>query len=167
MIQAHKAICCQNLLKLNPVNCEVQSFSEWSYNSDTIGTCCQGIIQKKSASGSWTLPCLVIFFQGLILIWKCQKWSLNGGTLVSATAIYQTKWPFTVLSVPFLFFRTLPDDSRLFPVTRSELKVFYKNIIHQRIIVFIQLFVAEIFAFYIFADVCISGKCSHHQKTFT
>ena len=61
MIQAHKAICCQNLLKLNPVNCEVQSFSEWLYNSDTISTCCQGIIQKKSASGSRTLPCLVIF----------------------------------------------------------------------------------------------------------
>ena len=115
MIQAHKAICCQNLLELNPVNCEVQSFSEWSYNSDTIGTCCQGIIQKKSASGSWTLPCLVIFFQGLILIWKCQKWSLNRGTLVSATAIYQIKCPFTVLSAPFLFFRMLPNDSRLFP----------------------------------------------------
>ena len=28
----------------------------------------QGIIQKKSASGSWTLRCLVIFFRNLILI---------------------------------------------------------------------------------------------------
>ena len=74
----------------------------------------QGIFQKKSAL---TLPCLVIVFQVLILIWKCQKWSLNRGTLLSATAIYQTKCPFTVLSAPFLFFRTLPDDSRLFPAS--------------------------------------------------
>ena len=64
----------------------------------------QVIIQKKSASGSWTLPCHAIFFGNLILIWKCQKWSLNRGTLVSATAIYQTKFPFTVLSA--LFFRS-------------------------------------------------------------
>ena len=76
----------------------------------------QGIIQTKSVSGSRMLPCLVIFFQGLILIWKCQKWSLNRSTLVSsATAIYQIKCPFTVLGAPFLFFRMLPDDSRLFP----------------------------------------------------
>ena len=61
----------------------------------------EGIIQKKSASGSWTLPCLVIFFQNFILIRKCQKWSLNRGTLVSTTAIYQTKCPFTVLSALF------------------------------------------------------------------
>ena len=57
----------------------------------------------------------MIFFQNFILIWKCQKWSLNRGTLVSATAIYQTKCPFIVLSALFLFFRTLPYDSRLFP----------------------------------------------------
>ena len=74
----------------------------------------QRIIQKKSESGSQTLRCL-IFFQNFILIWKCQKWSLNRGTLVSATAIYQTKCPFAVLSALFLFFRTLPYDSRLFP----------------------------------------------------
>ena len=61
----------------------------------------QIIIQQKSTSGSRTLPCLVIFFQGLILIWKYQKWSLNRGTLVSATAIYQTKCPFTVLRALF------------------------------------------------------------------
>ena len=47
----------------------------------------QGIIQKKSASGSWMLPYLKIFFKNFILIWKSQKWSLNRGTLVSATAI--------------------------------------------------------------------------------
>ena len=40
---------------------------------------------------------------------------LNRDTLVSATAIYQTKCPFTVLSAPFSFFRTLLHDSRLFP----------------------------------------------------
>ena len=55
----------------------------------------QGIIQNKSVSGSRTLPCLVI--------------------LVLAITIYQTKCPFTVLSALFLFFRTLPYDSRLFP----------------------------------------------------
>ena len=37
------------------------------------------------------------------------------GTLVSPTAIYQTKCPFTVTKCPFLFFQTLPYDSRLFP----------------------------------------------------
>ena len=37
-----------------------------------------------------------------------------GGTLVSATAIYQTKCSFTVLSALFLFFQTLPYDSKLF-----------------------------------------------------
>ena len=45
----------------------------------------QGIIQKKSVSGSQMLPCRVIFFRNFILIWKCQKWSSNRGTLVSAT----------------------------------------------------------------------------------
>ena len=112
--------------------------------------------------------CPVSWFLFKVLFWSenAKKGQLNEGTLVSATPIYQTKCPFTVLSVPFLFFRTLPDDSRLFPVTRSKLKVFYKNIIHQRIIVFVQLFVAEIFAFYVFADVSISEKCLHHQKIF-
>ena len=43
------------------------------------------------------------------------KMDFNRGTLVSATAIYQTRCPFTVLSALFLFFRTLPYDSRLFP----------------------------------------------------
>ena len=80
-----------------------------------IGGTYQGIIQKKSASGSRTLRCLVIFFQNFILIRKCQKGSLNRGTLVSATAIYQTKCPFTILSALFLFFQTLPNDSKLFP----------------------------------------------------
>ena len=75
----------------------------------------QGIIQKKSVSGSRTLPCLLIFFRNFILIWKYQKGSLNRGTLVSATAIYQTRCPFTVLSALFLFFWTLPYDSKLFP----------------------------------------------------
>ena len=45
----------------------------------------QGIIQKKSESGSRMLPCLIIFSQNFILIWKCQKWYLNRGTLVSVT----------------------------------------------------------------------------------
>ena len=74
----------------------------------------QGIIQKKSTSSIWMLPCLVIFFQNFILIWKCQKWSLNRGTLVSAPIIYQTKCPFTVPSVLFLFFWMLPYDSDYF-----------------------------------------------------
>ena len=59
------------------------------------------MIQKKSASGSWMLPCLVIFFCSFILIWKLQKCSLNRSTLVSATATYQTKCPFIVLSALF------------------------------------------------------------------
>ena len=57
----------------------------------------QGIIKKKSASGSRTLPCVVGFFQSPILIWKCQKSSLNRGTLVPAPSIYQTKCPFLFL----------------------------------------------------------------------
>ena len=65
--------------------------------------------------GSRMLPSLVIFYWNFILIWKCQKWSLNRGTIVLATTIYQTKCPFTVLSALFLFFRMLPYDSRLFP----------------------------------------------------
>ena len=77
----------------------------------------QRTIQKKSASGCRTLPCLVIYFRNFILIWKCWKCSLNRGTLVSATVIYQTKCPFTVLSALFWFFWTLPYDSRLFPVS--------------------------------------------------
>ena len=47
----------------------------------------QGIIQKKSASSSRALPYLVTFIWNFILIWKCQKWSLNRGTVISATAI--------------------------------------------------------------------------------
>ena len=64
---------------------------------------------KKSASGNRELPCLVIFFRSIILIWKCQKCSLNRDTLVPEAAIYQTKCPFSV-------FRMLPYDSGLFPV---------------------------------------------------
>ena len=63
----------------------------------------QGIIYKKSASGSRTLSCLVSIFQIPILILKCQKRSLNWGTLVPAPAIYQTKYPFFI-------FRRLPYD---------------------------------------------------------
>ena len=85
----------------------------------------QGIIQKKSASGSQKLPCIVIFFRNFILIWKCQKGSLNRGTLVSATAIYQTNCSFTVLSAIFLFFQMLPYDSKLFP--GSKYFLFYKR----------------------------------------
>ena len=74
-----------------------------------------GTIQKNSVSGSRTLPYLVIFLRNFILIWKCQKGSLNRGALVSATTIYQTNCPFTVLSALFLFFQMLPYDSKLFP----------------------------------------------------
>ena len=77
------------------------------------GSGCQGIIQKKSASGSWTLTCLKIFFQNFIMIWKCQKWSLNRDTTVPTNVIYQTKYPFTVQSALFLLF-PMPYDSRLF-----------------------------------------------------
>ena len=81
-----------------------------------------GIIQKKSVSGSQMLPCLVILFGNFILICKCQKGSLNRGTLVSAPAIYQTKCPFTVLSALFLFFWMLPYDSKLFPGYRDNIQ---------------------------------------------
>ena len=50
-----------------------------------LKNCTQGIIQKKSVSDSRMLLCLIIFFWNFILIWKCQKWSLNRGTLVSVT----------------------------------------------------------------------------------
>ena len=74
----------------------------WKNNSSTpYLVMWQGIIYKKSASGSRTLHCLLIFFQSPILIWKFQKRSLNRGTLVPAPAIYQTK-------CPFLVFWTLP-----------------------------------------------------------
>ena len=76
----------------------------------------QCIIYKKSASGSRTLPCLVIFFQSLILIRKYRKCSLNKGTLVPASAIYQRKYPFTVFNALFLFFRIISYDSGLFSV---------------------------------------------------
>ena len=76
----------------------------------------QGIIQKKSASRSRTLPSLLIFYWNFILIRQCQKWSLNRGNVVLGTTIYQTKCPFTVLSALFLFIPTLPYDSRLFPI---------------------------------------------------
>ena len=45
------------------------------------------------------LHCLVIFFQSPILIWKCQKRSLNRGTLVTGTK-----------QSVFFVFRTLPYD---------------------------------------------------------
>ena len=74
----------------------------WKNNSSTpYLVMWQGIIYKKSASGSRTLHCLLIFFQSPILIWKFQKRSLNRGTLVPAPAIYQTK-------CLFLFFRCFP-----------------------------------------------------------
>ena len=59
----------------------------------------QGIIQKKLTSGSRTLSCLLIFFRNFILIRKCQKWSLNRGTLVPVIKVpfYSSKWPFFVL----------------------------------------------------------------------
>ena len=69
----------------------------WKNNSSTpYLVMWQGIIYKKSASGSRTLHCLLIYFQSPILIWKFQKRSLNRGTLVPAPAIYQTKCPFLV-----------------------------------------------------------------------
>ena len=74
----------------------------------------QGIIQKNQrlVFRQCRALCFLFYF---ILTWKCQKCSLNRGTLVSTTAIYQTKCPFTVLRALFLFFQTLPYDSRLFP----------------------------------------------------
>ena len=89
----------------------------------------QGIIQKKSESSSRTLPCLVIFFWNIILIWKFQKWSLNWGTLVSAIAIYQMKCPFTVLSALFCTSRCCPmilDYSML--VQAFEKKLSFGNV---------------------------------------
>ena len=84
-----------------------------------------GIIQKKSVSGSKMLPCLVIFFK--ISFWSkiAKKWFLNRGTLISATAIYQTKYPFQVLSALFLFFQMLLYNSKLLP---DVIKVYWKAI---------------------------------------
>ena len=76
----------------------------------------QGIIQKKSASRSRMLPSLMIFLLKFYFDIKMPKWSINGGSVVLATTIYQTKCPFTILSALFLFFWTLPYDSRLYPV---------------------------------------------------
>ena len=83
----------------------------------TVDARSQGIIQKKSASSSQMLPCLRIFFRNFILIFilNMPKMVFNRGTLVSPTAVYQMKCPFTVLSGFFLFFQMLPYDSRLFP----------------------------------------------------
>ena len=64
----------------------------------------QRIIQKKSAFGSRTLPCLLIFFWNFMLIWQCQKWSLKRGTLVAATTVYQTKCLCFVLPDAALWF---------------------------------------------------------------
>ena len=61
----------------------------------------QRIIQKKSASGSQTLPCLLIFFSKFYFDLKLPKMVFKRGTLVLATAIYQTNCPFTVLSALF------------------------------------------------------------------
>ena len=44
-----------------------------------------------------------------------RKKKKNRGTFASATAIYQTKCPFTVPSALFIFFRMLLYGSRLFP----------------------------------------------------
>ena len=66
----------------------------------------QGVIQKKSFSGSRTQPCLMIFFQNFILIWKCQFKHMC--TMVLATVIHQTKWSFTVLSTLFCSSRHCP-----------------------------------------------------------
>ena len=74
---------------------------KWNYVLVTSIVVEQGIIQKKLAFGSRMLPYLVTFIWNFILIWKCQKWSLNRGILVSATATYQTKCPFIVLSPLF------------------------------------------------------------------
>ena len=63
----------------------------------------QGIIQKKSASGSRTLPCLAIFFRNFVLIWKCQKWSLNRGTFSISICHLPNKMPFYSSKCPFFF----------------------------------------------------------------
>ena len=71
----------------------------------------QGIIYKKSACGSRAGPCLVILFQIPILIRKCQKRSLNWGTLVPAPLIYQTKCSFFVFFFKlngFIYYQTSP-----------------------------------------------------------
>ena len=50
---------------------------------------------------------------------------------VQVVAIYQIKCPFTVLSVRFLFFKMLPDNSRLFPVMNVNL---WKREVNSRIV---------------------------------
>ena len=71
---------CKHSLRLRLFN-----FSLILSSSGELLSSDPGIIQKKSASGSRTLPCLVIFFRNFILIWKCQKWYLNRCTLVLVT----------------------------------------------------------------------------------
>ena len=91
--------CTSTIARVSLTSLKIILTRQWSWrNQHPVVRCCPA---------SW-------FFQGLILIWKCQKWSLNRGTLAPATAIYQAKCHFTVLNAPFLFLRMLPNDSRLF-----------------------------------------------------
>ena len=88
-------------------------------------------------SGIWTLPCFKNFFWNFILIWKCQKWSLNRVTLLS---IYQ-QLPFTKRSALFynsvhaLYFRfqMLP-----YMILDYSLSVFLKKL-RRAHLVFFQL----------------------------
>ena len=58
----------------------------------------QGIILKKSASGSWMLPCLTIFFSKLYFDLKMPKMVFKQWYLSISN---QTKSPFTILSAFF------------------------------------------------------------------
>ena len=69
--------------------------------------------------------CLVVgccpaydFFPKFYFDLERSKMSLNRGTLVSVTVIYQMKCPLTVLSAHFLFLWMLAYDSRWFLVNR-------------------------------------------------
>ena len=68
-------------------------------------------MQKKSASGSRMLSQDI--FPKCYFDLKMPKMIFK--TLVSATAIYQTKRTFTAQNALFLLFQTLPYGSKLFP----------------------------------------------------
>ena len=69
----------------------------------------------EEISVQWSDAALLCDFSKFYFDLKIPKWSLNRGTFVSAMVIYQTKNPFTIPSALFIFFWTLPYDSRLFP----------------------------------------------------
>ena len=68
----------------------------------------QGIIQKKSASCSWMLPCLMGCFSKSYFDLKMPKIFFKQGYLSNSNHYLPKKCPFTVLGAVFLFFECFP-----------------------------------------------------------